>query len=488
MSRWYSGESPYWRFLVTTLGTETLTVLDRLASGRTVTYVLNHPAEASGFVPSDSPEINILHTDGYPFLAEGVRLLYGFRRLNAPPDTNIWMTAFAGRIELLEDGTRENDGQSHYTAYDPWRYWHNIYFYGATEVGGSDLPIGDIVFTNPTRANIVVRTLLQMVLGIAVEEFDFSIFGPSVFLPAGFPLNPSPLYVDYRVGQGNDATVEADPLTCFQSCDYLDPGFTIPQGTSLGEALEMVVATGKCDIVLEPTWKPIDIPNPDPLLNVVAAPGVLCTMDVVPLAGSDNYNAVFSWDLPGRSLRQVSDLIDGTQRANRVQSYAANGGRPVTPQIDSGSTGTYGSYEAQGFKAGIDGQGADNQIEVIAWSELILRRYGKETVTISPMAERAPLWGRDYTLGDRVPVYYSNNLRQALSGVMRVYGIPVAISDDALETVDQLICAGDFYGGAAPGAGGSSTDNPLNVQTAVNRGARGARSNGVVQFVGGRRF
>lgn len=480
MSRWYSGESPYWRFIVTTLGTETLTVLDRLASGRTVTYVLNHPAEASGFVPSDSPEINILHDDGYPFMAEGVRLMYGFRRLNAPPDTNIWATAYAGRIELLEDGTRENDGQSHYTAYDPWRYWHNIYFYGTSEgAGTNDVPVGDIVFTAPTRANIVIRSLLQWVLGLPVTEFSDQIFGPSVFAPAAYPLNP-PLYVDYRVGAGYDATVEAEPLECFQSCDYLDAGFTIPQGTSLGEALEMVVSTGKCDIILEPTWKPIDIPNADPLLDVVAAPGVLCTMDVVPLAGSDNYSAVFAWDLPGRSLRQVSDLFDGTQRANRVQSYAANGGRPVVPQIDAGSTATYGSYEAQAYKAAIDGQGADNMIEVIAWSELLLRRYGKETVTISPMPEHSPMFGRDYTLGDRVRVYWSNNLRQSIEGVMRVYGVPLAISDDALETVDQLICAGDSFGGPAPGARSSST-NGQNNQVAVGT-AVGARNRGTSAF------
>lgn len=72
--------SPLWRFVVTDLGGATLTILDHLASDKMVTPKLNEPLEVSGTVPSDNSEINILHTDGFPFLAEGVRQLYGFRR------------------------------------------------------------------------------------------------------------------------------------------------------------------------------------------------------------------------------------------------------------------------------------------------------------------------------------------------------------------------------------------------------------------------
>ena len=51
----------------------------------------------------------------------------------------------------------------------------------------------------------------------------------------------------------------------------------------------------------------------------------------------------------------------------------------------------------------------------------------------------------EYDLGDRVPVYASARLRKLLSGYQRVYGMPIQISDDALEHIDALLVSPDGF-------------------------------------------
>ena len=378
-------ESPRWRFIVTDLNSATLTFLDRLASDRTATFVLNQPAIATGRVPADSPEINIIHTDGFPFLAEGVRLLYGLRN----ESTSGWVCRFAGRIEQIEDASRSNDGQSHYTAYDPWRYLMNL---PATDEGTIDLigPSGRL-FTN-TPGSTILTTLL------------------TDSLPGGL----------------SDAFLVADEIETTVALDY-----TVQQGKMLGEVMADLVNTGTMDIILKPIYNPTGFP------------GICCTLNIYNKAGVDNPGAIFAWDMPSRSLVGISDLFDGTQRANEVQFYSGMGGGSVTPTIDATSIARYGRYNLQQFFPGLFDTNAIDAVEKLAQEEVNLRKDGQQTVTINPAPERSPSPFLDYNLGDRVPIYASARLRQAIGGVSRIYGIPLEISDDALEQVRQMILASD---------------------------------------------
>jgi len=163
-----------------------------------------------------------------------------------------------------------------------------------------------------------------------------------------------------------------------------------------------------------------------------------------------NYNAIFAWDMPGRSVTGIDDLFDGLGRANVVQFYRGQGGSAVTQQTDAASIATYGEYWAQQFFPAQETPTA--AVIAIAEQQLELRKTVKQTLTINPAPTRAPDPFVDYGLGDRVPVYASNRLRQTVgdpSGTplttiqsidfQRIYGIPVDIDDNGTETVRQLL-------------------------------------------------
>ena len=115
--------SPLWRWQVTALDGTALTLLDHLASDRVVTPKLNEPLEVVGTVPSDNSEVRRLN-DGLPYVAEGVRLLYCFRR----DETNLvslgepWTIRASTLIMQTTDTAHGEDARTEFTASDPWAY------------------------------------------------------------------------------------------------------------------------------------------------------------------------------------------------------------------------------------------------------------------------------------------------------------------------------------------------------------------------------
>jgi hypothetical protein len=77
-----SYRNPPWRYVVTSLETEIITFLDKLATNRQILYTLDEPAVATGDVPADNPEVNIpcQTLDAPPFVHHNSRLLYALRR------------------------------------------------------------------------------------------------------------------------------------------------------------------------------------------------------------------------------------------------------------------------------------------------------------------------------------------------------------------------------------------------------------------------
>jgi len=142
-------------------------------------------------------------------------------------------------------------------------------------------------------------------------------------------------------------------------------------------------------------------------------------------------------------------LFDGLGRANVVQFYNGQGGSAVTQQTDAASISTYGEYWAQQF---FPAQTEASAVVAIAAQQLELRKDVKQTLTINPAPTRAPEPFVDYGLGDRVPVWASNRLRQPVgdpsgsplttmqvTDYQRIYGVPVEIDDNGTETVRELL-------------------------------------------------
>ena len=357
-----------WRFVVCDLDGVVLTLLDSLAEQRTVTYTLNAPAVATGRVPSDNPQVNLIVGSGSlagdPLVSYSDRIVFGFRREGGAPSSisaGPWKIRFAGILMQIEDVAGSDDATSAYTAYDPWQYMLSR----PCRAGDGSLPgpEGLIFDGGLTTADQIAVNLI-----------------------ANTDVADGHTYIDALTGH-----IETIPFT---------GQIIIQQGTSVGDALTQLCNTGLLDIWMEPIYDPTVLPIFLTRLNIYAQQGAI------------RHDAVMSWDSPGKSLVGISRLLDGAQLANKIQFYNGPGGPPVTLQTNGGSVLKYGEYWAQQF---FPAQVAAQAVEDIAAAQLSLRQIGKRTLTINPAPERAPDPFTGYFLGDLVPVYATKRFRQALS-------------------------------------------------------------------------
>ncbi len=385
-------EEPLWRFVVTDLDLTIKTILTPLAASRRATFTLNAPAQASGTVPSDSPEVNILQA-GHPFLDEGRRCLLGFRREGGDVP---WVIRFAGIIQQMEDAVDENGqptGHSTYTAWDPWKYLYSR----PVRTAAGDIPAqAGVKFPANTPANEIATALLDRSLTYDGE---------------------------HHIMTGNIETADIVPKITFQ------------QGTSVGEAWTQLCEAGYCDIYLAPVYDP------------VVHPGKLVALNIQSLYTRSRYRAIFSWDRPMRSVHGISRLIDGTLRGNKIQFSVGGGGpsAPVPQQDNFASQVAYGVYWLQRFLPG----GSKREVIDLARTELVLLADGLTTYKVNPLAEVVSRPFIDYQLGDKVVLLASDRLRQAIdenpdsTHPQRVYEIPVEIDDDGIERVSELTFVAD---------------------------------------------
>lgn len=383
-----------WRFVVTELDMTTLTFLDRLAENRTVVYTLNAPAVATGNVPSDNPQVNILAGDGDPYVSYSNRLLFGFRREGGTPP---WVCRFAGILMQLEDAASTDVPSSLYIAYDPWQY----------------------LLSRPVRTETYA---LPGPGGLTFDSADWTLDQIAQALIDRTVVTDGSVYTDIIGG-----TIESIGFT---------GKITFQQGTSVGDALTQICNLGLCDIWFSPLYDP------------VGNPGIIALLNVFIQQGATRNNAIFAWDAPSKSLIGISRLLDGAQLANEIQFYNGQGGPPVTLQTGATSIAKYGKYWAQQF---FPAQVATVAVESMAAQQLLLRQLGRRTVAINPAPERSPDPFTEYFLGDLCPIYATKRLRQTLpapgepTNYTRIYGIPVTIPNDAPETIAQLLTSPDGF-------------------------------------------
>lgn len=376
-----------WRFIVTNLNSATQTLLDRLATNRRVTPRLGAAWSAEMDVPSDSPEVNILRSGGsiYPFVQEGISLIYGFRRedpvFTAP---HPWVCRFGGVLLKTTDDANDDDSITHLQAFDPWMY---LYSRPVRDPDTGELP-GPNGLNYDGPADQIAMSILDTTI-----TYD----GDAFF---------------------DNTTGQVDP------CDTL-PSFPIQRGTSVGEALDNLMATNTCEIMFTPLYDPATFP------------GVVAVFNIAPQIGTDQPGAIMAWDKPSRSLVGLNRQLDGTRRTNVIQYYAGQGGPPVAQFDDATSEALFGPYFEQMFIVGSD----EDATESDALRELALRSYGERTYQASPATDRSPVALLDYSPGDSVPVYASANFRQELAEVLRVMEIPIEIDDNSQENVRGMTLA-----------------------------------------------
>lgn len=407
--------APPWRFITTALDLETLTFLDGRAFNRKVTYTLDQSAVGEMDVPSADPEINILHTDGDPFVAMNNRILFGFRRDG--PSSRPWTCRFAGVLAQVNDEVQPGSDVaiSHLTAFDPWAYLHSRPV--LTDSGLLPGQQGLVVDGATTADQVIVDLLVNAIAG-----------GPSSGITG-----PDNCFINYLAG----VRVTLDPIG--------DVG-RFRQGASVGEAWTQIVEAGLAEIVLDPLYDP---------RGFYASAGPIALLNIYRIAGSVRNEAVFSWDMPGRSLLGLNRLNDGAAMGNVAQFYAGAAGTPVPRQSDPASIAKYGAYWLQEDWSG--GVNSPAGALLMAIVRLALHQRGKKTISMTPSSEFGPRVFDEYFLGDRVPLWATHAFRAPIAPVLntsgtewlentlhRIYAIPIEIPDDAPEIVGDLLMQSPF--------------------------------------------
>lgn len=449
-----------WRWVLTDLNGETLSIMDHLARERQVVRKLVGPSTMTGTVPSDSFEINLHHTDGDPFLSEGNRLLYGFRRENAT--SPYWVIRASGIVLQVEDAVDTDIASTRFTAYDPWQYLYALPVlrsqfaktYALDAIPASEqgwlLPANGIKYPPTMRVDQIITDILGTTF--------------AAMLPPGGNLNVAPMPDGPQNGFFEYGTIEQVP----SFGDY----YPIEQGATIGQVLEDIVGTGYCDVVFKPLYDPVGSPGFISSFNVYKGPKGACSSEADDFGF--NYGSIFAWDRPSRDLVGLTRNQDGTQRANEVQYFNGQGGTPIyssgrLPFYDAASVSKYGPYFTQQFfPQALPGRQGVIAIKAIAQAQLALRSTHKTTVTVNPAPEFSPEPFIDYDLGDRVPVYAGldfnpdgpdvpvafprpknllpNQFREEIGhefageiAFQRIVEIPIDIDDNSNEMVRELV-------------------------------------------------
>jgi hypothetical protein len=397
--------SPIWRFVITDRESNTTAVLDKIAADRHVEPLLNQPSWLSMTVPSDSILVNLIYTpdgNGDPKVAEGDRLVYGFRKESS--EIPYFTCRAAGTILQVEDTAQQDDARTKLVAWDPWKL---AAFRPARGPGGQLPPPMTTMGDEAAAAEYPPGTSVG---DIVVDQLTQT------------TVYDGPMCVILGDVEATGAWSDEDP-------------YTIEQGMSVADVWTAMVSTFLCDIILTPLYEPD--------LN----PGVTHVLNIYNQVGEELPDDIFGWDAAPHSLTQISRVKDGTTRANRVQLAAGQSGAYgiAVLQEDDTSRDKYGAYWAQQVLPGVISPTA---LYDIALFQLHLRTDGRTIVQMSPTPERSPCPFVEYNLGDIVHLYArASEFRQELGGVgpmqnVRIYGFPLDISDDALETVTGMILLG----------------------------------------------
>lgn len=393
-------EGPQWRILSSDLADDVLTFLDGLAMDRSCT-ITRGAARVMGFrVPSDNPEVNIPapDPDADPNVAEGTRLVSFFRREGRDGSFgHRWVIRGRGIALDVTDNADTDHATTVVNAYDPWKYLYRR----PVLLDDGSLPgdAGKVYAAGTSWSDIII------------DQFTIA-----------EGTGGGTIFTDYGLTAFYGGTIETtDPLP------DLGDGTAVKfaSGTTLGEMLDQAVASGTCDVVF------------DPIYDIANRPGTLCEVSIYTRAGALRENAIFGWDKFPRNVVDLSRQILGTERANRVQMYAGQGGPPVPEESDAASIAKFGEYWALQYLPGVPSIAGAH---TIAQRQLALLKNGQFTYALTPAAERAPLLFAEYREADTVPLHASRRFRAVIPGHhVRVESIPIVMGDDQLERVNQML-------------------------------------------------
>lgn len=371
--------SAQWRFVLCDLNGTPISVLSTIGLNRQLQFPLDRPAVCSFIVPSDSPLVNILHTDGEPYLSCGNRVIKAYRKEYDEPT---WTIRFAGIVWTLQDGADGDTCKTSVTAFDPFQILTKRIV--RDDDGTFNL---DVIF-DTTPGQTIARNLVDRTISYA------------------------------------GACAISTGLGTFT---------TAPSQTAVYQ--QEMVATGLIDLcdtgTLDVWFDPLDRTD-----------GILVAMSAGPMRGSTKASVVMSYAAPGHSAFQLDRSVSMDTFANAIYMYGGSTSGHLSTQTDTPSQTKYHTYEdlivlTDVKDAGLVDALAVEQLALRKAPRDLLTVL--PTPEKAPLPWRDYFLGDVIQVYASVGADQQYpTTRQAISGAQRIYGLTIDIDDEGVERVSGV--------------------------------------------------
>jgi hypothetical protein len=421
----------YWRLVLCDLDGRAIEVISQLASNKQLNYALNRPARVSFDVPSDHPIVNTLYTDARGFtdpqLTVGNRVIKAYRSVSG----GSWDLRGVFLVWDIQDSGDGTTTRSAVTAYDIMQLLRKRLVYSATgtvnktvEFNGATDSSGNLT---GMKSDQIAKTMVDRSItyagacGITTDTGLGASFEASARMNKRFDqayvaeaiiemCDTGVLDVWFQGLDRTDGTLwamHASPMRRTNDADV--NGFTCP------DVVIAYAAAGRTAYEMDRTVSMETVAN-DVRLWALSTTG--------PLA---HVNETGGHDVAGGSF-----TVDGT----------------VTTALNN-SISKYYRYEDATVISAIRNK---TDIQALAVEEAVLRYLPRTLMTVLPTPGLAPPpfasgGGFNYFVGDTVHVVAGTDkglegspsmTREATSGLQRVYGISLDVTDDGVERVAGL--------------------------------------------------
>lgn len=367
-----------WRFVLCERSGVEIAHLTSIAQDKAFTYRMLLPVKLSLALPADS-DVGLEHSDGYPMLDSGRRVVKAYRQPNAG---GAFQLKFAGPVWTVMDVGDENTAKTMVEVYDPLIQLNRRF------------ALDNTANTYSQRTRIVEFTDtdgIQIVKSLVDRTNTLS---PSMLTTAG-------------------ATVETSSL---RTVKY-------ERRTVYSAMYELASAFNGFDYKITP---------------LDAEDGVHGRLNLLARLGATRPEALFGWQLAPHNVKRVERKMDMERVANTILALGATntGGGAIEKEVsDTPSFNDFGRYED------VDVFG-DTQIQsfldALAQDEINFRSARRELVQFVPQPGTRPEPFVDFDIGDTVPINIGERLRGGTLGFQRVYGFDLAIDSEGREMVNGV--------------------------------------------------
>lgn len=371
----------FWRLVVTDLLGATITLVTGTADDIALQFRLNRPDMLTFSLPSEDPLTNIVHTDGYPYMACGVRMVKAFRKVGTDPGN--WVIRFVGRVWTLEDSGDGSRVRTNVTCYSP------LHLLGKRLVRESDGTVYKQVKWWDTPGAVIFRDMVER----------------------------THVYKGQNIGLDDTSTGTWSVGTAHQTVGY-DQAYILPSVVTLCD-------TGTMDITQE-------------YQNVTD--GKHLRLGAVSRLGLQKEAVVFGYAAPPRTATsfQRVQTMDDLYNDVTLWGKSTTGRRAVS--TDATSKTTFGTFEVAEVISDIE---TVELLQLLADERIALQKDPRDMVTVIPAPEISSVPFDAWFVGDTIRVNASRSpfpvTRELVSGYQRVYGFDLEVGKTAGEQVTNMI-------------------------------------------------